>query len=59
MMMKLLFILNISEDGWFGNSIGIHQHFVHSKFRALEEGSYLIRAANNGISAILTQMELF
>ena len=49
----ITFILNISEDGWFGNSIGIHQHFVHSKFRAIEEGSYLIRAANNGISAYI------
>ena len=47
------FILNISEDGWFGNSIGIHQHFIHSKFRALEEGKYLIRSANNGISAYI------
>ena len=47
------FILNISEDGWFGNSIGINQHFAHSKFRALEEGKYVIRAANNGISAYI------
>ena len=47
------FILNISEDGWFGNSIGISQHFAHSKYRALEEGKYVIRAANNGISAYI------
>ena len=47
------FILNISEDGWFGNSIGIHQHFAHSKFRATEEGKYVIRSTNNGITAII------
>ena len=47
------FILNISEDGWFGDSIGIHQHFAHAKFRAIEEGKYVIRSANNGISAII------
>ena len=32
------FILNISEDGWFGNSIGPYQHFSHSVFRSIEEG---------------------
>ncbi len=47
------FIINISEDGWFGDSIGPHQHFTHSIFRAIESGKYLLRSANNGISAIL------
>ncbi len=46
-------ILNISEDGWFGNSIGISQHFSHSVFRSIEEGKNLIRSANNGISAFI------
>ena len=45
------FILNISEDGWFGNSEGPFQHFAHSIFRSIEEGKNLIRSANNGISA--------
>ena len=45
------FIINISEDGWFGNSIGPHQHFSHSIFRAIEEGKNIIRSANNGITA--------
>ena len=45
------FIINISEDGWFGNSIGLHQHFSHSIFRAIEEGKNLVRSANNGITA--------
>ena len=45
------FIVNISEDGWFGNSIGPHQHFSHSIFRSIEEGKNLIRSTNGGISA--------
>ena len=47
------FILNISEDGWFGNSIGPKQHFAHSVFRAIEEGKSLIRSGNNGVSALI------
>ncbi len=45
------FIINISEDGWFGNSIGPHQHFSHSIFRSIEEGKDIIRSTNGGISA--------
>jgi len=47
------FIINISEDGWFGNSVGPYQHFSHSIFRSIEEGKNLIRSANNGISAFI------
>ena len=47
------FIINISEDGWFGKSIGIEQHFYHSVFRSIEEGKNIIRSANNGISAYI------
>ena len=47
------FIVNISEDGWFGNSIGPYQHFAHSIFRSVEYGKYTLRSANNGISAII------
>ena len=50
------FILNISEDGWFGKSIGPKQHFVHSIFRAIENGKYVIRASNNGMSAIVNPL---
>ena len=46
-------ILNISEDGWFGNSIGPFQHFSHLIFRSIEEGKNSIRSANNGISAFI------
>jgi len=49
-------IVNISEDGWFGQSIGPHQHFVHSAYRAIESGKYVLRSANNGISAIVNPL---
>ena len=47
------YVINISEDGWFGKSIGPKQHFTHSIFRSIESGKYIIRSANNGISAII------
>ncbi len=47
------FIINISEDGWFGQSIGPIQHFIHSIYRAIESGKYVLRSSNNGISAII------
>ena len=46
-------IINISEDGWFGSSIGPKQHFAKAIFRAIEADSFLIRSANKGISAII------
>ena len=49
-------IVNISEDGWFGRSIGPKQHFVHSVFRAVESGKYILRSANNGIGAIVNPL---
>ena len=49
-------IVNISEDGWFGQSIGPHQHFVHSAYRAIESGKYVLRSANNGISAVVNPL---
>ena len=50
------YIINISEDGWFGNSIGPKQHFSHSIFRSIESGKYIIRSTNNGISAIVNPL---
>ena len=50
---KTDFIINISEDGWFGDSIGPYQHYSHSIFRAIEEGKNVIRSTNNGISAYI------
>ena len=49
-------IINISEDGWFGNSIGPDQHFTHSVFRAIESGKYILRSANNGVAAIINPL---
>jgi len=50
------YIVNISEDGWFGKSIGPEQHFTHSIFRAIESGKYVLRSANNGSTAIINPM---
>ncbi len=50
------YILNISEDGWFGKSIGPYQHFTHSIFRAIETGKYVLRSSNNGITAIINPL---
>ena len=49
-------IINISEDGWFGQSIGPKQHFVHSIFRAIENGKYVVRSSNNGIAGIINPL---
>jgi len=46
-------IINISEDGWFGDSIGPHQHFAKAIFRSVESNVFLVRSANQGITAIL------
>ena len=50
------YIINISEDGWFGKSIGPEQHFIHSIFRAIESGKYVLRSANNGTTAIINPL---
>ena len=46
-------IINISEDGWFGQSIGPKQHFDHSILRAIESGKYVLRSSNNGVAGII------
>ncbi len=46
-------IVNISEDGWFGNTIGPDQHFSKSIFRAIENSTFLLRSTNRGVSAII------
>ena len=46
-------IINISEDGWFGKSIGPDQHFTKSIFRAIENNTFLLRSTNRGKSAII------
>ena len=46
-------IVNISEDAWFGNTIGPNQHFAKAIFRAIESNVYLVRSANMGFSAFI------
>ncbi|MBI3783880.1 MAG: apolipoprotein N-acyltransferase [Deltaproteobacteria bacterium] len=47
------FVVNISNDGWFGSQPSLEQHFYAALFRAVENRRYLLRATNAGITAVI------
>lgn len=47
------FITIITNDGWWGNTSGHHQHFAYARLRAIEFDRWIVRSANNGISGII------
>ena len=47
------FLVNVSNDGWFGDSIALPQHLEIARMRALETGRWLLRTTNTGVTAIV------
>ncbi len=52
-MPEAKFLINVSNDAWFGDSLAPHQHLEIARSRAIETGRYFLRATNTGISAII------
>jgi apolipoprotein N-acyltransferase len=47
------YLINVSNDAWFGDSLAPHQHLESARLRALENGRAMVRATNTGISALI------
>ena len=56
---KPQFLVNLTNDGWYGDSAGPHQHLVSTQLRAIEEGITIIRVANTGISTVISPFGKF
>ena len=49
-------LVNVSNDGWFGRTWGIEQHFMMGRLRAIETGRYILRTGNTGITAVINPL---
>jgi apolipoprotein N-acyltransferase len=47
------YLVNVTNDGWFGNSIEPHQHLQMAQMRAIETGRFMLRATNTGVTAVI------
>jgi apolipoprotein N-acyltransferase len=48
------YLVNVTNDGWFGDSMAPHQHAQMARMRALESGRWILRATNTGVTAIIS-----